>query len=215
MKRHSLIGSALAAAVLAFSSSAGAAIISSSDNTYDFSWNYFTGSHNLTGSGTLVVTGFNSSELSIAVTLTNTAPVGGRGGDRLTAFGFGIGPNATSLAFQDNADGGFTSGGLIRNGALSSNVPGVEICAWGGPNCSGGGNGGIYAGFSDTFSFLLGGSWGDSVNIDPIGLRYQTGNGSFTFSAGNGVPVPEPGALTLLGLGLLGLAAVRRRMSTH
>ncbi len=54
----------------------------------------------------------------------------------------------------------------------------IEVCAFGGNNCAGGGNGGIYgAGGSDTFSILLGGTWGTSVDIAPIGFKYQIARG--------------------------------------
>jgi hypothetical protein len=91
-------------------------------------------------------------------------------------------------------------------------VPGVEVCAWGGSNCSGGSNGGIFAGTSDMFNVTLGRStnW-DSVTIDPIGLRYQTGYGSFTFGT-PGNSVPEPGPTALMTLGLLGFW-LRRRLA--
>jgi hypothetical protein len=211
VKFQSVLGSSFVAAVLAFSPGASAALLTLSENTYSFSWSYFTGSYDLTGNGSMTVTGFGTNSLSIEITLNNTSPNTGVGGDRLTAFAFGIDPNATSVTFSDTGDGGMTNAGFVTTGAMPSNVQGVEICAWGGQNCSGGSNGGIFAGQSDTFTLLLGGTWGTQVNIDPIGLRYQTGNGSFTFPAGNGTSVPEPGSLALLGLGIFGAGLARRR----
>jgi hypothetical protein len=145
--------------------------------------------------------------LSVGVTLANTSQIGGQGGERLTGFAFGISPNATSVSLVDAADGGMIKAGWA-SGALPANVPGVEICAFGGVNCSGGANGGIYAGTSDFFTVLLGGTWGSSVDISPIGVRYQTGYGSFTFEA---TEVPEPSTVALVGLGLLGLGFARFR----
>ena len=211
MKFQTLLGNSLAVAMLAFSPGANAALLTAGDNTYDFSWSYFTGSYDLTGNGSLTVTGFESNSLTITVTLNNTSPNAGQGGDRLTAFGFGIDPNATSVAFVDTGDGGLTNASFVTNGTLAANVRGVEICAWGGQNCNGAGNAGIYAGTSDTFQLLLGGTWGNEVNIDPIGLRYQTGSGSFSFSVGSSIPVPEPSGLVLLGLGVVGASLARRR----
>ncbi len=64
---------------------------------------------------------------------------------------------------------------------------------------------------------LLGGTWGNSVDINPIGFKYQTGYGSFEFttstSSGN-APEPSTASLALLGLGLLGAGFGLRRRKT-
>ena len=168
----------------------------------------------LTGSGTMAIAGFNTSQLTLTITLNNTSDIGGQGGERLTSFGFGIDPNATSVSFSDTADSGLIGAGWA-SGALPANVQGVEVCAIGGQNCSGGGNGGIFANTSDTFQIMLGGNWGSSVNIDPIGFKYQTGYGSFEFPSGGGGggSLPEPSSIALIGLGLaaLGIAVYQRR----
>jgi hypothetical protein len=171
----------------------------------------------LDGTGTLSVSGFSSNSLTVTVTLNNDAPTPGQGGDRLTSFGFGIDPNATGISFNDAADGGMIA--AVLNNIPSLNT--IEACAYGGNNCSGGSNGGILAGASDTFQIILAGTWGTSVDIAPIGFKYQTGAGSFEFTASStGAPpsglsfgVPEPGtsALLLLGVGALSLAIKRRR----
>lgn len=212
---------AVTAALAAFGASSHAVIISSATPSTNFSWSYNTGTSLLTGFGSMSISGFNSSLLSVSISLTNTSQIGGQGGERLTAFGFGIEPNATSIGFQDSSDGGIT------NAVLGANFPGfqaVDVCAIGGSTCAGGSNGGIFAGTSDSFSILLGGNWGSQVNIDPIGIKYQTGYGSFEFStssssstssSGGGtsgtVPEPASSALAGLGLGLIGLGFYRRR----
>lgn len=219
VKRLRKLSLALASAtLLSLPAVSHAVLISeSSNNPYAFSWSYNTGTSLLTGSGTMSISGFNSSDLTVTVSLTNTSAIGGQGGERLVGFAFGIDPNATgsTVGFSDAADGGMVSASWA-SGALASNVSGVEVCAFGGVNCSGGSNGGIFAGASDTFRVLLSGEWGRSVNIDPIGLRYQTGYGSFTFasssSSGN-LPEPASASLVGLGLGMLGLGFARRRKS--
>jgi hypothetical protein len=214
----------LFAAVSAFSIVAapvGATVLTASSDTLSFSWDYHTSADtHLTGTGQMVVSGFGSTELTINTTLTNTSQATGQGGERLTAFAFGIEPNATAVDFSDADDAGIVDAGFA-SGTLPANVTGVEVCGFGGQNCAGGSNEGIYAGLTDEFDVILTGTWGDQVEIDPIGLRYQTGYGSFTFGQtdpgpgpGPGPepgPVPVPAPLALFGLGGLMLGWTMKR----
>ena len=200
----------------AFASQPGATTVSSgSNNPLIFTWSFNSAAGLLTGNGSMTLSGFNTSSLTLAVILNNTS---GLSSNRLTSFGFGIDPNATSASFSDANDGGMVNVSLASIPSLAS----IEVCAFGGPNCSGGGNGGILGGASDSFSISLAGTWGSSVNSDPIGFKFQTGAGSFEFtsstsstsggasSSGN-VPEPSSGALALLGLGLIGAGFLARR----
>ena len=214
MRKFQKSASSAAVAVLAglLSATANATVITAAtNNPLAFSWSYNTANTNvgnLTGSGSMVIGGFNSNLLTLQVTLNNTSDPS----ERLTSFGFGINPNATGVAFSDLPDGGMINATLASIPSLAA----IEVCAYGGENCSGGANGGIFGGASDTFSILLSGAWGSSVDIAPIGFKYQTGFGSFEFTTngGGGTPpqqVPEPDVLFLLGAGLVGLALSRRR----
>lgn len=227
-RRLRAIGSVLAALALASISAAAVAtpVSSGANNPLNFAWsNSVTGfdglQHTLTGNGSMTVSGFNSTLLSIVVTLNNTSPIGGVAGERLVSFAFGIDLNAAGIAFVDAADGGMVDAALGVAGTLGANVPGVEICVRGGNSCNGGGVGGIFGGASDSFTILLNGTWGNQVEIAPIGLKYETLYGDFDFPTGTSVtpprqgnaPEPGSGALVLLSLAVLATGLGRRGRS--
>jgi hypothetical protein len=200
-----------------FSAVGNATVISSgSSNPLGFTWSYSSAAGALTGSGSLTLSGFNTSTLTMDVILNNTSLLSS---NRLTSFGFGINPNATGVTFSDASDAGMVNASMSSIPSLAT----IEVCAFGGPNCSGGGNGGILGGGSDAFRILLSGAWGSSVDIAPIGFKYQTGSGSFEFTtssssgstsgglSSSGTSVPEPGVLALLSVGLLGQALLIRQ----
>lgn len=207
---------AVSALFALFSAIGNATVITpSSNNPLSFTWSYSSVAGNLTGNGSLNLSGFNTSQLTVAVTLANTS---GTPSNRLTSFGFGIDPNATGVIFSDANDGGMINAVLDNIPSLAT----IEVCAYGGNNCSGGSNGGILGGANDTFSIVLAGNWGNQVDITPIGFKYQTDSGSFEFttptiSSGTGGqvggvgPIPEPGVLALLSAGLLGQVLLIRQ----
>lgn len=216
LKKTAVIAAALLAA-----GAAQATLVSTADSVLNFSWSYNTGTAagTLTGNGSMSFSGFGTNFLTVQTTLNNTSLLSS---DRLTSFGFGIDPNATLVSFADLSDGGLVA-------ATSASIPSlsqIEVCAYGGNNCAGGSNGGIWGGGSDLFTLILAGSWGTSANVAPIGFKYQTGSGSFEFttssssgsssstsSSGN-VPEPNSSALALLGLGLLGASFWMRRRTS-
>lgn len=171
-------------------------------------------SSGISGSIQMTLSSFNVGTRTavFAVVVTNNSTLAA---DRLVSFGFGnLTPNITSAS--DNS--------AMWSETLNTNFPGfqtVELCVWAGQNCAGGGNGGVAgAGGSSSFNLTLvfaAGTTIPPITFDGWYTKFQGPNGSFELpgdtdtDTDTDTDVPEPGTLALLGLGLMGLGAVRRR----
>jgi len=195
------------------SSNASALFINTTYQSFGFSWSYFEGEYDLTGTGTMTVVGIEDNSLTLQFSLTNqTDEVDAR----LTAFGFGINPDVTGVAFFGNPNDGMVGASLDKIPSLKT----IEVCAFGGQNCAGGANGGILGDDkNDTFSLKLTGDFTKDATIDPFGFKYQTDDGSYEFSCsttsqycGGGISsIPEPGSLALVGVAVAALSLAKRR----
>lgn len=217
---------ASAAMTLAVPAWADSITLGSGDIGSSFTLNYNgfsdgTSIDGLTGSTTFTLTGVSGNEYSFDYSVANTssAPVTG---SRISSFAFNTDPTISSA----------TSTGAFAYTTLSSTYPNgigtVDVCFKDAStgSCAGGGSGGLDLGQSGTGAFTLSfSSPVSALTLSDFYVRYQSitgvpgitsasGAGTMTSTSGGstgGTPVPEPGALALFGLGLIGVAMARRR----
>lgn len=202
---------------------------SSIGQAYTFNFDGFadtTAIDGLTSSATFTLTGISGNDylFDYAVSNTSSAPVTG---SRVSSFAFNTNPDIQSAV--STGDFSYTT--------LSSNYPNgigtVDVCFKDANtgSCAGGGSGGLLLGESGAGTFTLSFSQPvSSLELSDFFVRYQsiegvpgvtsasgagaltsTSAGSTTSSSSGGTPVPEPSMLGLMGLGLVGIALMRRR----
>lgn len=167
----------------------------------------------LIGHSTWTISNFSSNGFDLSINMKNdtvVAPTYDPKDARITAFGFNINPDMTISNFQN--------GNAFIDYAVNTTFPSfstIDMCIFGGNNCAGGSNGGLYAGSSDLVSFRL--DFPEStVNVssfilNTFGAKWQTAWGSFEPEGcvGNNctppTPSPEPESVFLIisGLGLM------------
>jgi hypothetical protein len=188
--------SILAGALLAATSPAALA-----SDTFGFSG---TGSTGVSFSGTVTYDLAAAYELSIALTNTTAAGIGGF----LTGLAFDL-PGAASIGAYTSTHPGMTLASNLSTSPFGSREWGVAV----GGDWLGGGNpsGGVAAGANGSWSFdLTGGP--DHLSFSDLNLvarfRGLNDGGSDKVPA---VPEPETWALMVAGLGVLALVSRRRR----
>lgn len=220
MKVTGLFAVAAIAGLLGLAAPAGAVVIQATDAvgsqfTVNFDGNVSeTDVPGLTSTAVFTFGGVSGNSYLFSVELTNTSSMGIT--SRTSVLGFDVSPDLN----------GATSSGLFDTAVLGGSLPNqfgdIEVCFkdGGGPNCQGGGGGGVATGDpAETFDIaLIFADLPDSIELTNFGVRYQSIEGTDLGGSGTGrgteVPpteVPEPGMLALLGAGLLMAGGLRRR----
>ena len=120
------------------------------------------------------VSNFSSTSFVMTVTnVANTMPTSPDIQARLTAFGFGLTPDAN---FSSLVDGSIYQWAFTNFPAFQK----VDVCLASGGGCAGGGNGGLNQGqaTNEVYSITINGQFTNGVTITPIPAKFQTSLGS-------------------------------------
>jgi opacity protein-like surface antigen len=207
----------LAAALLWFSAAASAVTIDSVGDSFtvDFAGSAGNGTEpGLTARASFLVAEFDAAtgHVVLEITLTNTTDASIWESSRVSAIGFNT----------DHEIASASSSGVFSQAVMGGRFPGIrgllDVCAVDNPNnCSGGGNGGVTIGQSGVVTMTLefGGPI-SSLDLSRFVVRYQSLNSEELeicddSGVGEGVVVPEPRLLALLGVAGLAIVGSRKR----
>lgn len=192
--------------------------------SFTMEYAYSNSSDEVAGSTTFSILGYyfdgSDTYLDLGVNVSNTS-----GTDisdpHLMSFAFNMDPNMGLYSLEDDS---LTDTDVLTSYDQYTNFPGlstVDVCVYT-AGCTGGNyNTGLVSGESDSMVLHLAaaGDYSAGMTLSDFAVKFQ-GQDSYELAGSPGctrpdgctpVDVPAPGTAFLLGLGLLGLASLRRR----
>jgi uncharacterized repeat protein (TIGR01451 family) len=167
--------------------SAQTTVFVNGNTSFTVTWQGVKDKATLLATARFTVSNFSPTSFVMTVTdVANTMPTSPDFNARLTAFGFGLMPDAT---FSNQMPG------TIYQWAFA-NFPGfqrVDVCLTSGMGCAGGATGGLNQGqkSNETYSITITGNFTNGVTIAPIPAKFQTSGGSLET---DGVVIDPPPA---------------------
>ncbi|KLE33620.1 hypothetical protein AAW01_02300 [Aurantiacibacter gangjinensis] len=141
----------------------------------------------------------------------------------ISSFAFNVDPDITDAAISGAYSFAFVADGRGNDPTYPNQIGNVDVCFKSASSGSCSNSGGVSEGNSGSglLSLFFDPDAPTSITLSDFFVRYQgiTGAGGVTSASGqsttssstSGTQVPAPGMIGLLGLGLLGLGAMRRR----